>query len=60
VEETTERKRNEAMREAIVSINQIIHSTLDFDDIMKRTVSEAVKVVESDSTASLLEKTGVG
>ena len=36
VEETTERKRKEAMREAIISINQIIHSTLDFDEIMQK------------------------
>ena len=49
----TERKRMEDIREAINSINQIIHSTLDFDEIMQKTVSEANKVIGSDTAATL-------
>ena len=52
----TERKRMEEIQEAINSINQIIHSTLDFDEIMQKTVSEAAKAVGSDSAAISLRK----
>ena len=45
---------------AINSINQIIHSTLDFDEIMQKTVSEAAKVIGSDTAAIYLRKTNVG
>jgi PAS domain S-box-containing protein len=58
ISDITELKMREAIREAIVSINQIIHSTLDFDEIMNQIVSEAAKVIESDSAAINLRKSG--
>jgi PAS domain S-box-containing protein len=58
VEETTERKRREAMREAIASINQIIHSTFDFNEIMREVISEASKEIECETAAISLRKNG--
>ncbi len=52
----TERKRREEIQEAINSINRTIHSTLDFDDIMQKTVSEASKAIGSDTAAVSLRK----
>jgi PAS domain S-box-containing protein len=54
----TERKRREEIEEAINSISQVIHSTLDFDEIMQKTVSEANRVIGSDTAAISLRKDG--
>ena len=55
----TERKRREAMREAITSINQIIHSTFDFNEIMQKAISEASKAI-GNGRAAFLWKKGFG
>ena len=52
----TEYKRDENIHNAINSINQIIHSTLDFDEVMRRTVSEAANVIGSENAAISLRK----
>jgi PAS domain S-box-containing protein len=52
----TEYESNEKIRTAINFINQIIHSTLDFDEIMRRTVSEAAKAIGSETAAISLRK----
>jgi PAS domain S-box-containing protein len=52
----TERKHVEAMRGAINSINQIIHSTLDFDEIMRKAISETSKTIGCEKAAISLKK----
>jgi hypothetical protein len=41
----------ETMPVALNSINLIIHSTLDFDQIMQKTISEASKAIECEMVA---------
>jgi PAS domain S-box-containing protein len=48
--------RRDAIREAIGSINQIIHSTLDLDEMMQKTVSEAARAVGCETAAISLRK----
>jgi hypothetical protein len=43
--------RMETMPVALNSINLIIHSTLDFDQIMQKTISEASKAIECEMVA---------
>jgi hypothetical protein len=45
------RGRMETMPVALNSINLIIHSTLDFDQIMQKTISEASKAIECEMVA---------
>jgi PAS domain S-box-containing protein len=52
----TERRRIEALREAIHSFGQIIHSTLDFDELMKKSLLEASKAVECETSVISLKK----
>ncbi len=52
----TERKRTETFREAINSINQIIHSTRDVDDIISKAVAEASKAIGCQTAAVSLRK----
>ena len=52
----TERKQKENTSKAVNSINQIIHSTLDFDEIMQKTVSEAARAVGCESAAISLRE----
>ncbi len=51
-----ERKLSETFRESLNSINLTIHSILDFDEIMKKIVSEAAKAIGSDTAAISLTK----
>ena len=44
------------MRGAINSINQIIHSTLDFDEIMRKAISETSKTIGCETAAISLKK----
>src|SRR3990172_6046308 len=59
IEDTTERKRLRAelvvakeLSDALNDINAVIHSTLDFDRIMRRVIKESTKSIRCD-TASL-------
>jgi GAF domain-containing protein len=56
VQDITESKHKAVLREAINSINRIIHSSLDFDEIMQKTVSEAAKAIGSETAAISLRK----
>jgi PAS domain S-box-containing protein len=41
----TERKREENLNRALNKINEIIHSALDFDEVMNRTIREAAQAL---------------
>lgn len=63
VTQALKRKRNEqehmqreVLREAINSINQVIHSSFDFDEIMQKAVSEASVAIGSETAAISLRK----
>lgn len=54
--DVTERKRAEKLAETINSINDVIHSTLDIDEIMQRTVSSGAQALGCQTaTISLLD-----
>jgi transcriptional regulator with GAF, ATPase, and Fis domain len=48
--------RHNKIFESINSINQVIHSTLDFDEIMNKTIKEASKTIECDTVVVALKK----
>ena len=52
----TNMKRSENLSRAGNEINQIIHSTFDFNKIMQGTLSSAAKVLECDTAALSLRK----
>ena len=54
----TERKQAEILKQAETEINQIIHSTLEFHEIMQRTVTAGAKALQSDTAALSLYKDG--
>jgi len=54
----TERKHLEMLSEVSNHINLIINSTLDFDEIMNRAVTEACKAMGAESAAISLRKKG--
>jgi PAS domain S-box-containing protein len=45
----TEREQTETFRETINSVNQTIHTTLDFNEIMMNAASEASKIIGCDT-----------
>ncbi|MGB9939437.1 GAF domain-containing protein [Methanosarcina sp.] len=48
--------RRDTILETIGLINQIIHSTLDFDEIMQKTVSEAARAIGCETAAISLRE----
>jgi PAS domain S-box-containing protein len=52
----TERKHAERLAKAHNSISQVIHSTLDVNEIMSRSVSEAAKAIECETAAISLRE----
>jgi len=57
-QDITERKTAEKLNQGLTEIDKIIYSTLDFDEIMQRAVTEAAKVVDCETTAISLRKQG--
>ncbi|AKB50450.1 Sensory transduction histidine kinase [Methanosarcina barkeri str. Wiesmoor] len=51
-----ERELSKTFRESLNSINLTIHSILDFDEIMKKIVSEAARAIGSETAAIFLKK----
>jgi PAS domain S-box-containing protein len=45
----TERKRLENLNQTLNKINEIIHSTFDFDEVMNRTIREAAQVLSCET-----------
>jgi PAS domain S-box-containing protein len=51
IRDISERKKAEKLSHGLNNINELIHSTLDFDTIMSRVVSEAAKTLECETAA---------
>jgi signal transduction histidine kinase/CheY-like chemotaxis protein/PAS domain-containing protein len=49
--DVTERKRTERLAQAVNSINDVVHSSLDVDEIMERAVSRAAEAVGCETAA---------
>jgi signal transduction histidine kinase/HAMP domain-containing protein len=47
----TERKRSENLDRTLSHINELIHSSFDFDEILPQVLSEAAKAVECETAA---------
>ncbi len=54
----TPRKETEMLSKALNDINLIINSTLNFDEIMQRVVTEVANTLQSDTAAISLRKAG--
>ncbi len=52
----TERRLGEQLSQALNRINELIHSTMDFDEVMRRVAAEATEAVESESGVVLLRE----
>ena len=52
----TDRKCAESLSEALNSVNQIVHSSLDFDEIMQKIVLESSRAIGSETAAISLRK----
>jgi len=52
----TDRKCAESLNEALNSVNQIVHSSLDFDEIMQKIVLESSRAIGSETAAISLRK----
>jgi len=57
-QDITERKRAEKLSWALNTIDKIIYSTLDLDEIMQRAVTEAAKALECETAAISLRNEG--
>ncbi len=58
IRDMTERKRAEELSDALNRVNLAITSTLDFDEIMRRVVSEAARAMGCEAAAIELREDG--
>ncbi len=52
------RRQGENLSKAMSAVSRIIHSTMDFDEIMQRTLSESAKAIGCDTAAVSLREGG--